>query len=127
VRLTVPVQRQAARTELQPRRLSAATGCSAALFSAKKLIDRKPDIFRDLSQECWCDISTGVTRDRGPTPVGMSVLLVGTTLPNFFETLLFEKRCHLFWLQNRDIGHLTYPDRLNANELRLQGRFTVLE
>ena len=41
----VPVQRQAARFELRPRRLSAATGCSAAPYSCS----RKRSIVRPMS------------------------------------------------------------------------------
>ena len=49
----------------------------------------------------------------------MSVLSMGTTLSNFFEALFIKKRRDLFGLQDREAAHLTYFDRLNANELRL--------
>ena len=57
----------------------------------------------------------------------MAVLLVRTTLSNFFEPLFLKKRRNLFGFQDGDVGHLTHSNRLNAYELRLQGWFAVLQ
>lgn len=100
-------------------RSSVRSRCSAALLSSKKLLDRNSDVFCDLSQECWSNVSTRVKRDRRAASIGMPVLLMRTTLSNFFQALLFKERCDLFGFQDRDVAHLTYLDRLNANELGL--------
>lgn len=65
--------------------------------------------------------------NRGPAAVRMTVLLVGAALSNFCKPMFLQKCRSLPRLENRRTRHLSDPDCLHPNKLRLQRRFSILE
>jgi hypothetical protein len=67
-------------------------------------------------------------RDRRATAIVVAVLTVRAALPDEFEAEPFEDRLYLARLQHRDGAQDSgYPDRVGANELRLERWFTILQ
>jgi len=52
----------------------------------EKLVDVQPDIASNLSQQDWRDIAAFVERYGRASPVGMTILLVRASLPDFGES-----------------------------------------
>jgi hypothetical protein len=90
------------------RRFDPVTGrkqrLSASTFG-EKFFNGQADIPSNLSKERRGDVPARVKRHRRRAAIGMSVLLVGTTLSNLFETVALKVSNHFPWLQNRYRAH----------------------
>jgi hypothetical protein len=56
----------------------------------QELLNREADILRDLTQQQWRDVSTGVKRNRRPPTIRVPVLLVRSTLANLTKPEPFK-------------------------------------
>jgi hypothetical protein len=59
----------------------------------------------DLLKQDWGNITAGMKWKRRATAVGVSVLFVGTSLPDFVEAQFFENGGNLFRFQHRSFAH----------------------
>ena len=93
-----------------------------------ELRNRQTDIFRDLVQQRWCDITSAMERDRRLAAVLVSVLAMRPSLSYESEAEALEARGDLGRLENQHHGtpsadaHALSPDKLPG-----QLRLTVLE
>jgi hypothetical protein len=55
---------------------------------AQKLVYCEPDVFNDLSEKYWRDVSTAMKRYSRESAIRMEELFMGAPLPGFFETQL---------------------------------------
>jgi hypothetical protein len=63
---------------------------SKKLLMADEINDVHPDVLGDLPQQKWLKVASGVKRNRGAAPVGMTILDVRTALADFHEAEVFE-------------------------------------
>jgi len=71
--------------------------CSA---TAKQLLHRHADIARDLPQQRWRNVATTMEGHSRPAPIGVPVLAMRPTLPDFDETQPLKQRDPLAWLED---------------------------
>ena len=83
----------------------------------QQLFDRKTDVLRDLTKQCRRNIATLMKRNGGSSTVWMPKLSVRTSLADFREPQLSEKRHDLARLEDRRFRHgLCHFDGLSADE-----------
>ena len=71
----------------------------------EQLIKREADVFGDLTEQDWGNVSTLVKRHRCAATGGIAELFMGTALPDFREAES-NKNCHdLIRFKNRNIAH----------------------
>ena len=95
----------------------------------QEVLYRDSDVTTDQAQKAGGDVATGVERYRCRPAIGVSELFVGSLLTRFAEAQVLEDTDDIPRLEDRNVAHLGDPDsdRLNPDEFRLQGRFTILE
>lgn len=72
----------------------------------QKLVDHQANVFGDLPQQDWRDISSWMDGHGRAPAVLMPELLVRPTLTNLDETKRFEDRNDLTGLQDRNSSHV---------------------
>lgn len=93
---------------VQRRRAApSAAGASWAAASPRceELVDRKPDVPRDLAYESWRDVPSRVKRNGGRTTIGVPELLVRTALANLGEPVRLQKGNDFPRLEDGDPAH----------------------
>ena len=75
-------------------------------LTTEELIDRRPNVSRDLSEESLRSVAPCVKRNRGPTTVGMTALPVRSTLTHFNKAMAPEESLHVARLEYRDGSHV---------------------
>lgn len=71
----------------------------------EKLVDREVDVFGDLPEQDWGNVSTLVKRNSGTPAVRMSELLMRTLLANFCESVRAKDLHDLSGGKYRDVSH----------------------
>ena len=72
------------------------------LSTTEQLLDRDPDIARNLAQEWWQNIPASVEGDRSSAPIGVSILAMRSTLTRLQETEPLKERDDFARLEDRD-------------------------
>ena len=71
----------------------------------QELIDRQPDVLRDLTKKQRGNVTTGVKRHRCAPAIGMAVLAVRTAPANLHETKTLKNARHHARFQDGWPGH----------------------
>ena len=83
----------------------------------EQLGDSEANVLRDLPQQGWCDITSGMERHSSATATFIPKLLVRTSLAYFNEAKPFQNGHDLRGLQDRDIAHTSRDsDVLNTDK-----------
>lgn len=86
----------------------------------KELIESKPDVFRNLTEQDGRDIAALMKRHRRASTIHISKLLMRTSLADLRETEHNENSDDLTRFKNRDVPHrLRNCDVLHTDKLRL--------
>lgn len=64
---------------------------------AQKLVYCEPDVFSDLSEKYWRDVSTAMKRYSRESAIRMEELFMGTPLPGLFESQLGKDLSYFPW------------------------------
>ena len=100
--------------------------CRVALSALEQLIKREADVFGDLTEQDWGNVSTLMKRHRGAAAGGIAELFVGTALANFGEAESEKNGYDFIGFEDGNIAHgSSYGNVLNSNELGLQRGFAV--
>jgi len=76
-----------------------------ALFFFKKLIDGHLDVFGNLAQKRWSDISSSVVRNCGLPSVGMFELAVRTPLSDEQKSVVLKKSDYFSRFEDGNTSH----------------------
>jgi len=97
------------------------------LGSTEELIDGEAVIGRDLPEQSWRDVATGVKRHGRLAPVGMAELLVRPSLANLDEAVHREEATTSRGLRTGARPISGDGDLLDPDELDCGRRFAVLQ
>ena len=102
--------------------------CRVGLSVLEQVIKREADVFGDLTEQDWGNVSTLMKRHGGAAASGITELLVGTALANFGEAESEKNGYDFTGFEDGNIAHgSSYGNVLNSNELGLKRGFSVFE
>jgi len=99
-----------------------------ALWPAEQYLYRNTDVLCDLAKENRRNVLAFVEWNRGGTSIGMSELLMRTSLTCLKEAGSLQMANNLLWFQNRQTAHgLCDCHLLSAYKLGFKMRLAVIE
>jgi len=94
----------------------------------EKLVEGEADVFGNLTEQDWGEVSTLMERNRCASACGIAEWFVRSALADFDEAEFDENGDDFIWLENGNIAHdLSDGDVLNPDELGLQNGFAILQ
>ena len=94
----------------------------------EELIKREPDVFGDLTEQDWGDISTLMKWNRCAAACGIAELLVRSALADFGKTEFDENGNDFAGFEDGNVPHNSSDGNvLHANKLGLQHGFTIFQ
>lgn len=105
-----------------------AIGHRVGLSMLEELIKREADVFGDLTEQDWGNVSTLMKRHRCAATGGIAELLMRAALADFGEAKFGEDGDYFAGFEDGNIAHGSSDgDVLNPNKFGLQYGFAVFE
>lgn len=94
----------------------------------EQFIKRNADVFGDLTEQDWGDVSALMKRNRRTAACRIAKLFMRSALADFGETEFYEDGDDLIRFENGNVAHnSSYGDVLDPDKLRFQHGFSVFQ